>query len=201
MQKITALVLIAVAAFGGASASIAQPAAGGEAVAPPAAPRPRASPHETISGYAAGNRQTGSLVTITYGRPFSAPGGKGEARKIWGGLVKWEVPDRLGADEATTILTRHTIEIGGATIPAGIYTLYIVPSETGVSKLAFSSAVGKWGIPVDTTKDVARVDLKKDSLSTSVDQLTLALDSTPTGGVIKIAWEKTQFSVPFTIKR
>ena len=42
--------------------------------------RNRASPHETISIYAGGDRRTGSLVTITYGRPYSARGGKGEVR-------------------------------------------------------------------------------------------------------------------------
>jgi hypothetical protein len=163
--------------------------------------RNRASPHETISIYAGGDRRTGSLLTITYGRPYSARGGKGEPRKIWGELVKWDKADRLGADEATTLITPNALEIGGATIPAGAYTLYIIPSENGTSKLAFSKAIGKWGIPVDESADVARVDLKKENLPQRVDQLTLTLDSTPAGGVLGINWENTRFSVPFSVKK
>lgn len=196
MTKINPTVLFAAAALMCASPLAAQ------ATKQPAAPRPRASPHETVSGYVAGNRQTGSMVTITYGRPYSARGNVGEPRKIWGELVKWDAPDRLGADEATTILLQHPIVVGSTTIPAGAYTLYIVPSETGTSKLAFSSALSKWGIPVDTSKDVARVDLVKESLEEQVNQLTIAVENAPPdGGVIRIRWEKTQFSLPFKVKK
>ncbi len=162
---------------------------------------PRLSPHETTYVRVGSDRATSSLVSLTYGRPFAAKGGKGEARKIWGGLVPWAKADRLGADEATLIVLQHPIEIGGKTIPAGAHTLYMVPSETGPSKLAFSSHVGKWGVPVDETKDIARVDLKKEPLDQEVNQLTIALENHQTNGLIKIMWEKTQFSVPFTIKR
>ena len=162
----------------------------------------RVSPHESIYARVAGEGRDRSLISITYGRPYSARGGKGEPRKIWGGLVPWDKADRLGADEATLILLQHPIEVQGKTIPAGAHTLYIVPSESGPSKLAFSSNIGKWGIPVDETRDIARVDLKKETLDQQVDQLTIAIDNAPpSGGVIRIMWEKTQFSLPFTVKK
>lgn len=162
----------------------------------------RTSPHETTYARIGADRRSASLVSITYGRPYAAKGGKGEKRKIWGGLVPWDKADRLGADEATLILLQHPIEVEGKTIAAGAYTLYIVPSETGDSKLAFSSNIGKWGIPVDEKKDVARVTLKKEPLQPEVDQLTIAIENQPPStGVIRIMWEGTQFSVPFTVKR
>jgi hypothetical protein len=65
-------------------------------------------------------------------------------------------------------------------------------------KLAFSTNIGKWGVPVDETHDLARVDLTKDTLEKPVDQLTLAVENNPAGGgVLKIMWENTQFSVAF----
>jgi hypothetical protein len=177
------------------------PAAPAGAVQPTPAPRARVSPHETIQATIGG--RGGPRVTITYGRPYSKDPKTSEIRKIWGGLVKWDKADRLGADEATLLLTQQPLAFGDTVIPAGAYTLYIVPSESGTSKLAFSSNLGKWGIPVDETKDVARVDLKKDTISQSVDQLTLAIvnDQATGGGVITIQWETTQFSAPFTIKK
>lgn len=200
MTKITPTVLLAAAALICAAPSFAQ---GQAPTPPPYKPQQnRASPHETISEVVAGNRATGSRITLTYGRPFSAKGGVGEARKIWGGLVPWDKADRMGADEATLILLQHSIVVGSTTIAPGAYTLYIVPSENGTSKLAFSSALGKWGIPVDETKDVARVDLVKEPLADQLNQLTITIENAaPDGGVLRIKWEKTQFSLPFKVKK
>jgi hypothetical protein len=162
------------------------------------------SPHETTSAYVGGDRRSGTLITITYGRPYTKSPKTGEPRKIWGGLVAWNKADRLGADEATLLVTPAPLAFGDTIVPAGAYTLYIVPSETGASKLAFSSAIGKWGIPVDETHDVGRFDLKKQSLDAPVDQLTIKVandPSAPNAGTIKISWETTEFSLPFTVKK
>ena len=152
------------------------------------------SPHETLSSVIDGNR-----VTITYGRPFAVKPGTTEARKIWGGLVPYDKPWRMGADEATTLITQKPIVLGGTAIPAGVYTLYMVPSEAGVSKLAISTGLGGWGIPVDTKHDLAQVDLTKTALDKPVDQFTMGIDKNPAGGgVLKLSWESTAYSVAFT---
>lgn len=178
--------------------------------APPPPPLPGAgtggaTPHATTSGVIGPNRREGSMITITYGRPYAVhPRKGGEARKIWGGLVPWGKADRLGADEATSIILQHAIETGGTTIPAGVYTLYIIPQEGEGSKLAFSRSIGKWGVPVDEANDQARVPLKKTALERTVDQLTLSVQNTPAqslNGVIRIQWEKTEFALPFTVKK
>lgn len=164
---------------------------------PAMAQQKRLSPHETISTVISGNR-----VTITYGRPYTIRPGTTQVRKIWGGLVPYSEPWRMGADEATLLITQKPLEIGGKTIPAGAYTLYMLPEENGPSQLAISTNIGKWGIPVDTSHDLARVDLKKETLDKSVDQFTMAIARSPSGGgELKMMWEKTEFSVPFTVKR
>lgn len=186
------------------SSSSAAPAPAPATAAPRAASTGGRSPHETTTGYIGGDRRSGHPITITYGRPYTTRPGTTAPRKIWGGLVAWDKADRLGADEATLLITSKPLVIGETTIPAGAYTLYIVPSETGASKLAFSKNIGKWGVPVDEKNDVARVDLKKEALPNAVDQLTIAVandPATPNGGVIKISWENTQFSVPVTVQR
>lgn len=155
------------------------------------------SPHETISSVIDGNR-----VTITYGRPYTTKPGTTEARKIWGGLVPYGQPWRMGADEATTLITQKAIEIGGKTIPAGVYTLYMIPSETGASQLVFSTGLGGWGVPVDTKHDFAQVNLTKAALDKPVDQFTMGVSKDPDGGgVLKLMWESTQFSVSFTVAK
>jgi hypothetical protein len=176
---------------------------------PPAPPAKRVnstggnSEHETTSTVI-GDRRTGNRITITYGRPHTIKPGTTAVRKIWGGQVKWDVADRLGADEATLLVTQQPLVIQEKTVPAGAYTLYIIPSENGPSKLAFSSKLGGWGIPVDEKHDVARFDLTKETLEKAVDQLTIAVvnDKTkPDSGTIMISWENTQFSLPFSVKK
>ncbi len=155
---------------------------------------PRVSPHETISAVIDGDK-----VSITYGRPYTVKPGTTEARKIWGGLVPWDKPWRMGADEVTLLVTEQPIVLDGKTVPAGTNTLYMVPSENGTSQLVISTRTSGNGIPVDTAHDVAKVDLKKETLDKSVDQFTMAIDKGESGGgVLKMSWEKTQFTVPFT---
>jgi hypothetical protein len=162
-------------------------------VYPATAQQKRVSPHETVSAVIAGNR-----VTITYGRPYSKDPKSDKIRKIWGELVPWGKAWRTGADEATTMITQQDIMIGDTKVPAGAYTLYTVPMESGASKLAISKKIGQWGIPVDEKNDLARVDMKKDKLDKNVDQLTIGVEKAEGGGVIKISWEMTQYSVNFS---
>ena len=155
------------------------------------------SPHETTSTVIDGCR-----VTISYGRPFTKNPKTGEARKIWGGLVPWEKAWRAGSDEATTLITQKPLTIGETTVPAGAYTLYAIPSESGASKLAISKNLGAWGVPVDEKNDLARVEMKKEPLDKPNDQFTMAVAKNPAGGgLIKLMWDDTQFSVPFTVKK
>jgi hypothetical protein len=67
--------------------------------------------------------------------------------------------------------------------------------------LVFSSALGGWGVPVDTSHDFARVDLTKADLDKPVDQFTMAITRSASGGVLKLSWETTEFSVPFTVQK
>jgi hypothetical protein len=112
-------------------------------------------------------------------------------------LVPWGKAWRTGSDEATTLVTQGAIKIGDKEIPAGAYTLYTIPSETGTSQLAISKTIGKWGIPVDEKNDLARVDLKKSDVESQVDQFTMALETKKgaPSGLLKMTWERTQFSV------
>ena len=157
----------------------------------------RVSPHETISAVIDGNR-----VTVTYGRPFAVKPGTTEVRKIWGGLVPYGQPWRMGSDEATTLITQKPLQMGGTTLPAGVYTLYMMPSETGASQMVISTGLGGWGIPVDTKHDLAKVDLEKSALEKPVDQFTMSVTKNPAGGgLIKLMWENTQYSAAFTLAK
>ena len=160
----------------------------------------RVSPHETVSAIVDGNR-----VMVVYGRPYTKNPKTGESRKIWGELVPYGKVWRTGADEATLLITQKPIVFGATTIPTGAYTLFTLPNEDGTAKLIINKQVGQWGIgpgSYDEKQDVARIDLKKDALDAPVDQFTMAVSKNPSGGgVLKMMWENTEFSAPFTVQK
>jgi hypothetical protein len=167
----------------------------------PAQQKARVSPHEVSTWTVDGNR-----ITIVYGRPFSKdpdPTKGGQIRKIWGTVVPFDKPWRTGANEATMFISQKPVEIGGKTIPGGVaFTLYTLPSEKGATKLIFSKELGQGGEQYDEKHDFARVDMKKEALDQRVDQFTIAIDENKAGGgVLKLMWENTQFSVPIMVKK
>ncbi len=208
-RLVASLTLLAAASPLFAQSSPAAPAAPAAApaasapVAPPAAPRARTSPHEAINGSIDGVR-----VSVVYGRPYSAKGGTGEKRKIWGTLVPYGEVWRMGSDEATLLIAEKDITVGGAAVPAGAYTLWLLPAADGSAKLIINKQVGQWGIDRnqksqrDEKFDLAIVDLSKDTLSSSVDQFTIAVAGNRAGGgLLKIVWEETQYSVALAAKK
>jgi hypothetical protein len=163
--------------------------------------RQRVSPHETITATIDGNE-----MKLVYGRPYTVKPGTSEVRKIWGGLVPFGQVWRTGADEATLLNSAQPIEIGGYSLPAGTYSLFTLPVEDGEAKLIINKKTGQWGIPYreaeEKANELARVGLKKKELDKTVDQFTMAIEPQPGGGgVLMMMWEKTQYSVPFTVKK
>ena len=81
-------------------------------------------------------------------------------------------------------------------MPQGSYTLFTLPSEQGW-KLIINKQTGQWGTKYDRSQDFARIDLKKEPLSSSVEQFTISFD--PASGdstTLHLDWENTRLSVP-----
>ncbi|HVD59538.1 MAG TPA: DUF2911 domain-containing protein, partial [Gemmatimonadaceae bacterium] len=68
------------------------------------------------------------------------------------------------------------------------------------AKLIINSQTGQWGTDYDAAKDFARLDLTTKTLSTPVDQFTIAVVPQGNGGALKLSWDTTEYSIPFTIK-
>ena len=160
----------------------------------------RVSPHETIE-----KTIDGDDIKLVYGRPYSKKPGTDEVRKIWGGLVPYDKVWRTGADEATLLTTTKSIVMGELTLTPGTYSLFTIPAADGSAKLIVNKRTGQWGVPYDEAKEkdneLARIDLKKEELDKNVDQFTMAVEKGSSGGgVIKMSWEKIEYSMPFTVK-
>jgi hypothetical protein len=132
----------------------------------------------------------GKKITIDYSRPSV------KGRKIYGELVPYGKVWRTGANEATTFVTEKDIDVGGTRVPAGSYTLFSLPTESGW-QLIINKQTGQWGTVYDQAQDLARINMKKESLSGPVEQFTVSFEpSSGSATVLRLDWENTRASVP-----
>ncbi len=138
----------------------------------------------------AGVNLNNKKVTIHY----NAPSMRG--RKIMGGLVPYGEVWRTGANPATSLTTATNLKIGNATVPAGSYTIYTLPSE-GTWKLIINKQTGQWGTEYDQSKDLARVDMQKSTLSSPQEKMSISFENTSGGSTeLHVKWETTDVYVP-----
>jgi hypothetical protein len=131
----------------------------------------------------------GKKVIIDYSRPSL------KGRKVGQELAPYGQVWRTGANEATALTTEIDLNIGGAKVPAGKYTLYTLPSE-GTWKLIINKETGQWGTKYDEAQDLARVDMKKSPLSHTVEQFTISFDKKSDNAAdLNLDWENTRVSV------
>jgi hypothetical protein len=155
----------------------------------------RVSPLDTVTANIQGNE-----MKVVYSRPFTKDPKTGEPRKIWGGLVPFGQVWRTGANEATLLTTQQPINMNGTMIPAGTYSLFSIPTEDG-GKLIVNKQTGQSGLKYDEAQDLARIDIKREPLAEPRDQFQIAIDDTKDGGVLRLMWENTQYTVPFTVAK
>jgi hypothetical protein len=131
----------------------------------------------------------GADVWVDYGRPLK------RGREIFGNVVPWNAVWRTGANSATQFNTSADLVIGGATVPAGKYTLWTLPTPSGW-KLIINKQTGQWGTEYHAEQDLVRVDAKVETLAAPVEQLVIAFEP----GVLTVAWDRTKVSVPVAKK-
>jgi len=138
-------------------------------------------------------------------------------RKIFGAIVPWNRVWRTGANRATRFTTSADLVIGGATIPKGSYTLWTLPAPapTGwkliLNKQTKAPCEGEactvptraplWGTDYAADSDFVRVDATTEPLPRPVEQFTIVVLPQGNGGVIRMDWETTRISIPFTRKQ
>jgi len=136
----------------------------------------------------------GKTITTDY----SSPRLKG--RKMIGGVEPYGKVWRNGANEATTFVTTAELVVGGKSVPAGSYTLFVIPNPDKWT-LIINKKTGEWGIPYKYENDeLARVDMKLSTPASPVENFTIAYDKTATGCTLREEWGTTRASVEITPK-
>jgi len=137
----------------------------------------------------------GKTVTIDYSRPSM------RGRKIFGELVPYGQIWRTGANAATSLKTDVNVTIGGASVPAGSYTIYTIPEEKRWT-LIINKQTGQWGTEYDQKDDLARVEMKLSKNAAPTEQFTIAFDqSNANAAVLKLDWADTTAKVDVAVKK
>ncbi len=151
-------------------------------------PAGQLSPRDTVRAVL-----DGGALTIDYSRP------RKRGREIFGGVVPWNRVWRLGANRATQLSTTVDLESRGRTIPAGSYSLWMLPTPEGAT-LIVNRQTGQWGTHYDAARDLARLELVRERVTEPLEQLTISVDPARGGGVLRFSWDRTSFLLPFTVK-
>ncbi len=143
----------------------------------------------------------GKSISIQY----SAPSVRG--RKIFGegGLLSRDPTYpiwRAGANAATTFKTDATLDVGGLTVPAGAYTLYVNVKNPDQWELVISRQTGQWGLTYPgAASDLGRVKMTMSRPPALVEQLKYTLTDKGSGaGELRLEWENHAATVPLRLK-
>ena len=136
----------------------------------------------------------GQTISIQYSRPSM------RGRKIMGGLVPYGQVWRTGANEATQLSTPVDLTIGGANVPAGLYTLYSLVGQHNW-KLIINKQTGQSGTEYHENQDLVRVDMQMGKTSAPVEQFTISWKKTGDASAdLVLEWEMTRLTVPVKVK-
>jgi hypothetical protein len=149
---------------------------------------PQASPHA----------RTEQRVGITdVAIDYSSPGVKG--RKIWGEVVPYDKPWRAGANQPTKLTVSRDFSFGGTAVPAGSYSLFMVPGKASWTVL-LNKNLNVSQEDHDAKDDVAHLTVKPVALPAPRERLRYTLDDTQDDRtLLDLEWERVRIQVPITI--
>ncbi len=132
---------------------------------------------------------TPPVMRVIYSRPHK------QGRIIFGNLLKYGEPWRLGANEATEIEFFQNVTIQGKKINPGRYILYCIPYENKWT-IILNNDIYTWGLKIDSTKDFMRFDIPIKKSSVNFEYFTMVFQPISNGAELIMAWDDTEARLP-----
>lgn len=132
----------------------------------------------------------GTVITVEYSRPQA----KGRA-PIFGGPVKWD-RSWTGANEATTLDVSRDVTIQGREVPAGRWSLWLVPRQEGSWEMFLDPRTELWHTARPGPADDQIRFAVEPSEGEHVEALTWSVPRVgPDGATMMLAWGTTRVPV------
>ena len=130
---------------------------------------------------------SGKKINVHYGSPAV------KGRVLWGDLVPYNVVWRTGANEASYVELSQDMTVEGKPLPAGKYSIFTIPKETGPWTVIFNS---EWNLEhghfqYDEKFDVLRVESTPTWEANAQERFSIDVESP---GLV-IRWEKLKLPI------
>lgn len=143
----------------------------------------------TLSPARRATGRVGSVdVTVTYGQPSR------RGRRIFPDVVPFGQVWRAGANAATQITFSGDVALGGHRVPAGSYSLWVIPGERS-DTVVLNKATQIWGVMYDAEQDFVRLPLDRAALDESVESLTYTIIERDGIGRLELTWDDRRFGI------
>ena len=133
------------------------------------------------------------VARVLYSRPHK------QGSTIFGNLIKYGEPWRLGANEATEIEFFQPVQILGKNIAKGRYIIYSIPHEKEWN-IVLNTNLNSWGLNLDSTKDVHRFTIPVQKKDQSVEFFSMIFRNSNTGADLIIAWDSLEARLPIQFR-
>lgn len=129
------------------------------------------------------------VARVVYSRPHL------QRRRLFSGILKYDEPWRLGANESTEIEFYKNVTIEGKKIKAGRYILYCIPHKDSWT-IVLNNNIDTWGLKQDSTKDVDRFKVPASTNNPILEYFTMVFEKTDTGANLIIGWDDVVVKLP-----
>ena len=130
-------------------------------------------------------------MRVLYSRPLV------KGRTIFGDLVKYNEPWRVGANESTEVLFMTDAIFGDTPVKAGRYSIIAVPTKKSW-KIYLNAETDGWGnYSYNPEWNVAEYNAKTQKSNSAIEALSIALyEKSPDVAHMKIGWANTFVEIP-----
>ena len=130
------------------------------------------------------------LMRVIYSRPQK------QGRPIFGGLVKYDTPWRLGANESTEIEFFSAATVAGKSVKPGRYILYCIPQETKWT-FVLNSNLYSWGLEQNRQKDLMQFEVPVEKTNLAIEYFTIACEKrSDKSTALVFLWDDVKTSLP-----
>jgi hypothetical protein len=137
----------------------------------------------------AGKATAQPVARVIYSRPHR------QGRRIFGALLKYGEPWRLGANEATEVEFFQPVIIQNKKISKGKYVLYAIPQQEKWT-IVFNSNLNTWGLRTEPKDDVMRFDIPIEITNQPIEYFSMVFQKTNTGADLVMAWDTVVARLP-----
>jgi hypothetical protein len=131
-----------------------------------------------------GKATASPIMRVIYSRPHR------QGRKIFGNLLHYGEPWRLGANEATEIELFQPVTIQDKKIPKGRYVLYCIPYQDHWT-IIFNNNIYSWGLKPLQEKDLYKFDVAVEQAESPAEYFTMVFEKIDDSTVnLHMTWDE-----------